>query len=220
MIEAVIFDMDGLLIDSEPFWREAELQVFPEVGITITEEMWKETIGIRLNEVIDRYYAMFPWNLEKFSKREVENRISDHVIDLIYQKGVRMEGVGEILDFFQKKPVKMALASSSDFKIIDAILDKLELRSYFGVIHSAEAEPFGKPHPAVYISTSQKLNIAPLHCLAFEDSINGLLSAKSARMKCVAVPGDSLKNDKRLGIADVVLSSLADFDEEIWQSLN
>lgn len=219
MIEAVIFDMDGLLIDSEPFWREAELKVFPSVGIDITEDMWKETIGIRLNEVIDHWYSRFPWDVEQVSKKELEDKISDHVIELIYHKGARMKGVGDILDFFKKQNVKMALASSSDFKMVETVIDKLELQNYFEVIHSAELEEYGKPHPAVYLTTAKKLGVSPQHCLALEDSVNGLISAKAARMKCVVVPGDSMSNDKRFGLADVILPSLSGFTKEVWLQL-
>ena len=216
MIEAIIFDMDGLLIDSEPFWLEAQREIFPLVGIQITDDMWKESLGIRNKEVIELLYAKYPWDLNRISQKDLDDKIVAYVIDLIYRKGKAMDGVGEILSFFRKRKVKMALASSSDFRMIDAVIDKLNLQDSFAVVHSAEAEEYGKPHPAVYIATARKLSVAPFHCLAIEDSINGLISAKSARMKCVMVPGDSLKNDKRLGMADVVLTSLRDFDDTVW----
>lgn len=220
MIEAVIFDMDGLLIDSEPFWLEAQREMFPLVGIQITDDVWKETLGIRNKEVVDLWYAKNPWDLNKVSKRELDDKIVTYVIDLIYRKGEPMEGVGEILAFFQKQKVKMALASSSDFKMIDAVIDRLKLEEYFEVIHSAEMEQYGKPHPAVFSSTATKLSVLPSRCLAIEDSLNGLLAAKAAQMKCVIVPGDPLKNDRRLGMADVVLNSLREFDESIWERFN
>jgi sugar-phosphatase len=220
MIEAVIFDMDGLLIDSEPFWLEAQRKIFPLAGIQITDDMWKETLGIRNKEVVEMLYAKYPWDLNRISQEELDDKIVEYVIDLIYRKGKAMEGVGEILSFFRKQKVKIALASSSDFRMIDAVIDKLNLQDYFEVVHSAEAEQYGKPHPAVFISTARKLRAVPSHCLAIEDSINGLLSAKSARMKCAMIPGESLKNDRRLGMADAVLTSLRDFDDAVWSQFN
>ena len=220
MIEAVIFDMDGLLIDSEPFWLEAQREMFPLVGIRITDDVWKETLGIRNKEVIDLWYTKKPWDLNRISKRELDDKIVNYVIDLIYRKGEPMEGVGEILAFFQKQKVKTALASSSDFKRIDAVIDRLKLHEYFEVIHSAEAEQYGKPHPAVFSSTAKKLNVLPSRCLVIEDSLNGLLAAKAAQMKCIIVPGDSLRNDPRLDKADIVLNSLLEFDEFVWERFN
>jgi len=220
MIRAVIFDMDGLLIDSEPFWKEAEMQVFPSLGIPLNDGMWKETIGIRIDEVIDHYYHKFPWDLQRFPKLEVKNRIEDHLIRLIFREGAAMNGVGGTLEFFRRKAIPLALASSSDMRIINAVLKKLQLAHYFQVIYSAETEKYGKPHPAVYLATAEKLGIPPPRCLAFEDSINGLISAKAARMKCVAVPNAALRGDKRLGIADLVLDSLAEFTEAKWRELN
>lgn len=216
MIEAVIFDMDGLLIDSEPFWLEAQREMLPMVGIRMTEDMWKETLGIRNKEVTELLYAKQPWDLNRISLEELDDKIAEHVIDSIYRKGKAMEGVGELLSFFREQNVKTALASSSDFRVIDAVIDKLNLQDSFEVVHSAETEDYGKPHPAVYLTTAKKLGVAPLNCLAIEDSLNGLISAKAARMKCVVVPGNPISNDKRFGLADIILPSLGEFTEEVW----
>lgn len=219
MIEAVIFDMDGLLIDSEPFWLEAQREIFPLVGIRMTEEMWKETLGTRNKEVVELLYAKHPWDLNRISLKELDDKIAEYVIDSIYRKGKEMKGVGELMSFLREQKVKTALASSSDFRVIGAVIDKLNLQDYFEVAHSAEREDYGKPHPAVYLTTAKKLGVPPRNCLALEDSVNGLISAKAARMKCVVVPGDSMRNDKRLGLADAILPSLCDFTEEVWLQL-
>ena len=108
-----------------------------------------------------------------------------------------------------------ALASSSSYRIIDAVVDKFGLRNRFELIYSAQEEPFGKPHPGVYISAAQKLGVTPESCLAIEDSINGVVSAKAAKMKCIAVPEPAARNDRRYGIADVVLDSLNDVERPI-----
>lgn len=219
MIEAVIFDMDGLLIDSEPFWLEAQREMLPRVGIRMTDDMWKETLGIRNKEVVKLLYAKHPWDLNRISLEDLDDKIAEYVIDSINRKGEAMEGVGELLSFFREQNVKTALASSSDFRVIDAVLDKLNIQDSFEVVHSAETEEYGKPHPAVYLTTAKKLGIAPLNCLALEDSVNGLISAKAARMKCVVVPGNPISNDKRFGLADVILPSLSEFTEKVWLRL-
>jgi len=219
MIEAVIFDMDGLLIDSEPYWLEAQREMLPSVGIRMTDDMWKETLGIRNKEVVKLLYAKHPWDLNRISLEDLDDKIAEHVINSINRKGEAMEGVGELLSFFREQNVKTALASSSDFRVIDAVIDKLNLQDSFEVVHSAETEDYGKPHPAVYLTTAKKLGIAPLNCLALEDSVNGLISAKAARMKCMVVPGNPIINDKRFGLADIILHSLSEFTEEVWLQL-
>lgn len=209
MFQAVIFDMDGLLIDSEGFWGKAESQIFQEIGVPVTEEMTSQTMGLRDDEVIEYWFARYPWKTP--SKKEVGARIVSRVLRFVKEEGKEKKGARHILKLFSAHGMPMAIASSSKQKIIQAVMKKLELRQFIRVAHSAEHEPFGKPHPGVYITAAQKLGIAPEWCLAFEDSANGLLAAKAAKMKCVAVPDPRTKRDGRFGIADLMLSSLANF---------
>lgn len=220
MIKAIIFDMDGLLIDSEPFWREAEIIEFAKVGIHLTEEITMQTMGLRVNEVVDYWYKQHPWDLTENPLQTVGNRIVDHVIRFVNSEGKPLEGVSDILAFFANKSVKLALASSSDMHLIDAILDKLKIKDRFEAIHSAQFEQNGKPHPAVFLTTAERLGISPQDCLVLEDSVNGVIAAKAARMKCVAVPEAAMQGDKRFAIADAVLQSLMEFDDALWEKLN
>jgi sugar-phosphatase len=103
--------------------------------------------------------------------------------------------------------------------MINAVIAKLGIGHHLKGIHSALFEQYGKPHPAVYISAAEKLGVTPGQCLAFEDSPNGVLSAKAAKMRCVAVPEAGTQTDKRFGIADIVVDSLADVTREMMTSL-
>jgi mannitol-1-/sugar-/sorbitol-6-/2-deoxyglucose-6-phosphatase len=217
VIKAVIFDLDGLLIDSEPFWQRAEILVFQQVNILLTPEMCLQTKGLRIDQVVDYWYQKLPWiNL---SKQEVEILIVNRVIELIELEGKPLPGVEYALSFVQEKQVKIALASSSALKIIRAALAKLNLTDVFSQIYSAEAELFGKPHPGVYLTTASKLNVAPQECLALEDSLNGVLAAKAAQMKCIAVPEPLQYDNPQFAIADVKLKSLLELEEELWANL-
>lgn len=218
MIKAVIFDMDGLLIDSEPLWKEAEVKILNKVGIPLTPEKAKETMGLRENEVIEYWLLKYPQ--ENVSEQKILSDVIDEVTRLIIARAEMMEGVNEVIELFASQNIPMAVASSSEVSIIDAALGKIMIKDKMKVICSAEHEKFGKPHPGVYITAAEKLGISPLECLVFEDSPNGLLAAKSAKMKCVVVPDSSLIGDKRFGIADLSFNSLKDFTLEHLMSFN
>jgi len=209
MIKAVIFDMDGLLIDSEPIWEEAEVEVFNKIVVPLTKEKTKETMGLRVDEVVEHWYSIYPW--EKPSKKDIETKIIERVIELIKEKGEVRPGVYEIVNLLKDHHLPMAIASSSSTQIIDAALDRIGIKDHIQIICSAEHEPFGKPHPGVYLTTAKKLGLDPKDCLAFEDSPNGILSAKAAGMKCIAVPSEKVKGDPRFNLADKIINSLRDF---------
>jgi HAD superfamily hydrolase (TIGR01509 family) len=218
MIQAVIFDMDGLLIDTEPEWQRMERDFVRKLGIEITPELQKQTLGLRSIDLIKFWHNYKPWPDPDFEKteREFDEGMRDY-----YIKNARlMSGVNEVLNFFKYRKMRMALASSSPRFLIDTFTQKFNLQNFFEVIHSAEYEEYGKPHPAVYISTARKLGIAPSLCLAFEDSFNGLLAAKSAMMKAVAVPEASHFHEERFSIADLKLRNLAEFGEKDLELLS
>jgi HAD superfamily hydrolase (TIGR01509 family) len=217
MIKAVIFDMDGLLIDSEPLWQEAEFDEFTKVGVPMTREMCTQTIGLRINEVVDYWFTRYPW--ENIEHDALEKRIMKRVIELVKEKGNPKAGVHQIIQFMKTQKIRMALASSSFYDIIHAVLTKLQIADSFEVIHSAEDEKHGKPHPAIYLSTAAELGVLPQECIAIEDSLNGVLSAKAARMKCIAVPDSSMHYNEKLIIADMQLQSLADMNDEKWREI-
>ena len=217
MIDTVIFDMDGLLVDTEPLWVVAMKKVFKTVGVTMTPELAAQTTGLRTVEVVNYWYDYFKW---KGKTRElVCQEILESVAEEVMRNGKRMDGVEYILDFFISQNVKMGVASSSPIQFIHLVLDHFRLTSYFQAIASAEKEAFGKPHPAVYLSCAQQLGSNPLHCLALEDSINGMIAAKAARMKVVAVPEIHNQQNPKYVLADLKLDKLSDFTAMHFEQL-
>ena len=206
--------MDGVLIDSEPLWQRAEIEIFPEVGIDLTPELCRRTMGLRIDEVVAHWYEIQPWASP--SKEEVARRIVGRVGELIGHEGRLLPGVNEALGFLGSR-ARLGLASSSYYELIDAVLDGFSLRTHFAVVYSAEDEPYGKPHPGIYLTTAEKLGSDPTRSLAIEDSPNGVLAAKAARMKCIAVPEDGAERDARLRLADVTIDSLLEIDEVLWE---
>ncbi len=216
-IDAVIFDMDGVLIDSEPLWRIAETRAMNAVGVPMREEDGFLTMGLRTDEVVEFWYARYPWASP--SRKEMEGAITQGVIELIGERGEQMAGVAEALALIRSLGLKTGLASSSSTEIIQAVLSKLALRDHFMVVQSAEHEPYGKPHPGVYIECARRLGVAPERCLAIEDSPAGTLAAKAARMRCIAIPAPELTDDRRFCIADHLLSSLSELTADMLQAV-
>lgn len=210
--------MDGLLIDTEPYWQETERTVFGHRGIRITPEMQRATFGLRTDEVISYWYSRYPWPDPDF--KALEKEYDAHLLTFFKQEATLMDGATYILDLFSSTRLKMALASSSSTGLIDAFLDRFALRNYFDLTYSAEEETHGKPHPAVYLSTASRLGIHPSQCLAFEDSLNGLIAAKAAQMKAVVVPDPSHFQDPAFGLADLKLKSLREFNLNLLTVLN
>ena len=218
MIEAVIFDMDGVLIDSEPLWRKAERLVFSKVDIHLSEEINTQTIGLRTDEVVEYWYKKHPWN--HISREEITRDIESTVEHLILTEGQAMEGYREAILFFLNQKIKTGLASSSHLQLIQTVLKKLDITDLFSVIHSAEFEEFGKPHPGVYLTTAKKLGVTPPNCLAIEDSLNGLKSAHAAGMKTIVMPAPTHRDNPEFGMADKLIHSLIEIRLSLLKDLS
>lgn len=216
-IQAVIFDMDGLLIDSEPIWREAEVRVFNACGIPLVDDDCRQTMGLRIDEVVQYWAHRYPE--VKLDAAQIAKDVVREVIANIQLKGEPLPGVREALQNVKDMNLKIALASSSAYDVINAVVDKFGIREYFEVIYSAQDEQFGKPHPAVYLTTAQKMHIDPAHCVALEDSLNGVISAKAAKMKCIAIPELLQRERKEFGVADQILDSLDQLSKTILQKI-
>lgn len=217
MVKTVIFDMDGLLINSEPYWKMAMKEVFAEMDITFTEEEYERTVGLPTSEIVEYWSAFVDWQGK--TEQQVCTEILDNAKSKILAHGTLMEGALYLLNFFKEKGFKMGLASSSPMMMIKAVLDKFELEQYFEALHSGEHHEYGKPHPAVYLACAKELKADPVYCLVFEDSINGMIAAKAAKMKVVAVPEEHNKDDKRYTLADAQLPALKEFTEETLKKL-
>lgn len=204
--QLVIFDMDGLLIDSEPYWKIAEKEVFGKLGLNLTDDLLRQVMGFRLSEVVQHWYHYQPWPEPNFE--QTERDVLDCVKQLIQQHADAMPGVYEVLTHCKQNNFKMALASSSAMELIEVVIDKLNIRHFFDMVWSAQYEKYGKPHPAIFLSVARELQVEPKHCVVFEDAINGVIAAKAARMYCIAIPEEVSYNDPRFAIADVKTQSL------------
>lgn len=204
--EAVIFDMDGVLIDSEPLWKIAMENVFHSIGCPLTKKDFQKTVGLRIDEVIKYWFEHIGWDLK--SPKEVENEIIQQMILLIRQHGKPLIGVIETLDYLRANNYKIGLGTSSYSILIDTVLATLGIADKFDFTHSAEHEKYGKPHPAVYLSVAEYLTVSPKKCLVIEDSLNGIIAGKAAGMKVVCIPEKTHHPEPKLIVADETFENL------------
>jgi sugar-phosphatase len=205
-ITTAIFDMDGLLINSEPFWHEAAQECLMKFGMTIGEEQYVETTGLRTKEFLQHWFDVF--DIDQAHIPNTEKEITDLVITKVMESGAMMDGVAEAMELVKQSSLKVGLASSSPLALINAVLEKINMEHYFSAICSAEFLPYGKPNPQVFINCAVALSSHPAACICFEDSFNGMIAAKAARMKCIVVPHPDQYHQERWNIADLRLNSL------------
>jgi len=209
MINTFIFDMDGVIIDSEPFWRQAQIAILAKYEVAISiEDCIKYTMGKRIDDVALTWCQL---HALKIDPKILEQEIINAVATLITDKGNAKAGLYELLDFLKEHKFQIAVATSSSLPIINAVFKRLSIEDYFEVVCSADDEMYGKPHPAVYLKAANKLNVSPNNCMVLEDSVTGLIAAKAAAMKTFVIPEDP--KDPRFSIADKICTSMLEVIE-------
>jgi HAD superfamily hydrolase (TIGR01509 family) len=206
---AVIFDIDGLLINSEPLWNKAASEIFRQYGRLLTEQQYALTTGLRSKEFVAHW--LYEHKIPSTEYDRAEQRIIDLALTMIDKEANVMPGVEHIFQFFLQKEFKIGLATSSPVALIELIKDKLGIRHIIQASCSAQLLPLAKPHPQVYLDCAAALHTSPLACICFEDSVYGMIAAKAARMTCVVVPSADHMKLAHWGAADLKLSSLQNF---------
>ncbi|ELY4543858.1 hexitol phosphatase HxpB [Cronobacter sakazakii] len=210
-ILAAIFDMDGLLIDSEPLWDQAELEVMATLGVdTSRRQELPDTLGLRIDLVVALWFAQQPWNGPSLD--EVTQRIITRAMTLVEEKRPLLPGVADAIALCKAQGLKVGLASASPLRMLERVLTLFDLREQFDVLASAEHLPYSKPHPQVYLDAAAKLGVDPLCCVTLEDSVNGMVATKAARMRSIVVPAEENRSDARWALANVRLNSLTELE--------
>ncbi|RSK70197.1 HAD family hydrolase [Enterobacter huaxiensis] len=183
--KAVIFDMDGVIIDSEGLWRQAQKEALAGWRAEVSDEECESlTKGKRLDEIARTWCEHCRLEADPAL---IEAAIRLRIIELISREGKAIEGVYDVMTYFREAGYRIALATSSSYEIVHAVLEKLSIGHYFEVICSADDERYGKPHPAVYFSALRKLGLAASQCIVVEDSLSGYRAALSAGLKTLVV---------------------------------
>jgi HAD superfamily hydrolase (TIGR01509 family) len=212
VIEAVVFDLDGVLLDSEQVWDEVREELVKERGGRWHGQAQTEMMGMSSVEW-SRYMH------DELDLPEPPEEISAEVVqrlDDVYRKRLPLiDGAHEAVERLAAR-WPLGLASSSNREVIDLVLDLSGLARFFRVTVSSEEVPRGKPAPDVYLEAARGLGVPPEHCTAVEDSHNGIRSAKAAGMRVIAIPNQHYPpGEEALALADVTLSSLAELTPSI-----
>ena len=207
-IKGVIYDMDGLIINSEPLWKIAEIESFKEIGFDFTVEMCAQTTGMRIDEVVKFWWKKLKRNSS--TQEDLISSIEEKMIHLIKSKGEILPGVLDSLKLLNDVQIPIALASSSSMSLINATIETLKIKKYFKIIHSAENEIAGKPHPAVFLSTAKMMKLSPKKCLVLEDSKAGMFAGLNANMRTIVIPEEN-SNPEWANQSFKILKSLNEF---------
>lgn len=216
MIRAVIFDMDGVMIESEPLWEKTERILLGRKGIEYNPTYRDKIVGLNQNDSGRLLRETF--NLVETVEEIIAGRIE--ILLGLYERELELvSGLQPLLKELRESGFLLALASSSPLRVINFVLDRFSLRGFFSAVVSGDTIPLGKPHPNIYIHTAANLGVEPRECVVIEDSINGVKSARGAGMVCIAVP-DKRLDQKEFQIADAVVDRLDKVCVKMIQNLS
>ena len=210
---AVIFDMDGVIVDSEIHWKTLEGYFLQSLIPTWTSTDQDKIIGLGVHDLYTLLISQY--GLQKTKQQFLE--LYQEMANKIYgQKVSLIAGFSDLLTTLNKNNIPVALASSSPRSWINIMLRRFGLQASFRVVVSAdELEGEGKPSPAIYLLTAQRLGVSPTSCIAIEDSKNGVLSARNAGMFCIGFR-NGFNEEQDLSKADMIIHGFAELE---WQTL-
>jgi len=212
-MDAVIFDMDGVIVDSEIHWKTTEGYFLQSLIPTWNINDQDKILGLGVHDL----YALLASTYQLQKTKEQFLELYQEMANVIYGEKVSLiEGFTELLSVLHANHIPVALASSSPWTWINIMLERFNLRESFQAIVSAdELEGEGKPSPAIYLLTAKRLGVSPTRCIAIEDSKNGVLSAKNAGMYCIGFR-NGFNDEQDLSRADMIIQHFAELD---WQTL-
>jgi len=206
LLRSIIFDLDGVLADSEPWWNQIDAKLLAEYGVKYRGEYHQNVVGVSYRLAVEFYKKAFGLSVPT---EEMMRRRGEIATEFFANRVGLFPNVKEVLEELRQMKLRLAVATSSVSASARPFLDRHELTKFFEVIVTGEEVERGKPAPDIYLCAAQKLGIPADACLVVEDALPGIAAAKSARMRVVAIPdrrfADSHEYEKE---ADYVLNSL------------
>ncbi len=210
-MKAAIFDMDGLLIDSEKHWITVDHQIWKELGLTIDDAMQKRLTGLNLKDS----FALALEYKPDLSWDEMIAKYDEAAVKIYTEKTNLLPGVVNLLTKIKDGNLSCALASSSSLDWIEMVMKRFDLEKFFEIKFSSRSMNLpGKPLPDIYLAVMKEMGVEPHESIVFEDSVYGVQAGKKAGAYTVAVPNPEW-NSGDYSMADLVLQSLEEFDFSI-----
>jgi HAD superfamily hydrolase (TIGR01509 family) len=212
MIRTVIFDMDGVIIDSEPVHFKVEQQMFKELGISISFEKHAGFVGTSSQNMWEQIVKEY--SLEASPGELTSSEYERYIRFLNENPLLPVKGVIELIEDLHSAGLKLMVASSSPLHVINRVLEKFRIGSFFsGIVSGTELE-HSKPHPEIFLKTASLSGSSPNQCLVIEDSENGVIAARAAGMKCIGYRNPN-SGPQNLGSADLVVNSFLELRPEM-----
>jgi len=205
-IKAVIFDLDGLMIESESIGYQVWRQVVAEFGSEMSEALYREFIGKTPEATIDLVCEILGLSI---SPQDLSERYWRQRTETMCVEARAVEGLVTLIEDLYQHQVPLGVASNSPTDYVERVLEALQLRQRFQAVIGSDQVPEGKPAPDVYLATAAALTVDPQDCLAIEDSPTGLQAALNAGMRCLVVPNENLEGDDFSG-AEGLYNSLSE----------
>jgi HAD superfamily hydrolase (TIGR01509 family) len=205
---AVIFDLDGVLADSEPWWNEIDAKLLAEYGVTYRGEHHSDVLGVSYQLAVEFYKKAFRLSA---STDELMRRRAEIATDFFANRVGLFLSAREVLHELRRMNLHLAVATSSVSASARPFLDRHQLTALFEVIVTGDEIKRGKPHPDIYLRAAEKLGVAADVCLVIEDALSGIAAAKAAKMRVAAIPDTRFVNPREYEKdADYVLRSLSE----------
>lgn len=208
MLKAVIFDLNGVIIDDEKIHQKAWRQFYEKKGLNLTKNDYKQKVLGRT--VKDTLEYLYNYQLTEEELNQLASERIDIAIELVKNKLKLPDGLRKLLVLLNKNKIPLAIATSSRARYVDFVTDEAKIRKHFKFILTAQDVSRGKPHPEIYLKTAEKLEVYPNDCVVFEDSISGIMAAKKAGMKVIAITTTHTKTE--LNEADKIINSFTEVD--------
>jgi beta-phosphoglucomutase len=208
-VRAVVFDMDGVLVDSGAHHRDAWRATFRDLGVTPPPEFWRITIGRPADEAM----ALLVDGVDRAEARRLAEMKRQHYTRLARRGTVAVAGVPAFVDALARAAVPRAVATSATRRDLERVLVELGLRSRFDVVVTADDVHWGKPHPEVYLKAAAGLGVDPGACVVFEDAVVGVQAARAAGMRVIGVTSAHTADELVRAGAE---RAVADFEDVRW----